>query len=246
MLKSIKTIAFGVIVSAVLATVAHAQTSLTGAGFNGQSFVFKITSDDRKAEVALAVSKYLKDREEYAVNMVALRKTDTGDALERREVAWYYQRQGNDDAHYMSLHMDEVMFNTKRAPEVTLRDVGIARDLRVSAMPGNYWVFTGRTPKDFMAVYGAPAYSVDLGTSFCTSDFGTNVHSFYNSQRTMNTYIDIDKNGRAVEIHVKTCTHLVGPLKGQSIISNIGPVMQRVDFMKRYAANEMLVTYSRK
>ena len=247
MFKLVNTIVFATI---ALASVAHAQTTVTGASATGRTVTFTKSQDTQQADVAKAGSNYVKDRKEYAVDMAALHKADFEGVLEQRPIMSMQQReqsQAKNDARYKQLHVNEVMFNTARAPESLLRDDGIAHDMRESAIPSNYWVFTDRTPKNFVALYGEPAYSVDLEIGLCIPDYpGESQSAFYKAERAMGTYLDIDKEGHNVEIHVKTCRLLEGPFKGRELIHSITPVMQPVSFPKRFADNEKRVLQNRR
>ena len=234
MFKIINTLVFSVIATVALS-----------ANVQAQEFTFTPTKDDMAAEVKAAASRYTRDRIEYGADMMHLIKADKGEVFHRRargDIAQRKAEQAEIDFTMRRAFKNEVIFNTARAPEESLRSVGMANDLRSSKMPGNYWLFS-REPKEFVAIYGKPAYSVNLDDGFCALSLSMYTWH-YQSERSIGTYVDLDKEGQVVEIHVTTCAYLEGPLEGTSVISEISPVMKGVNFIARFATQERRVLNS--
>ena len=235
MFKIINTLVFSVIATVALS-----------ANVQAQEFTFTPTKDDMAAEVKAAASRYTRDRIEYGADMMHLIKADKGEVLHRQargdDIAQRKAEQAEIDFTMRRAFKNEVIFNTARAPEESLRSVGMANDLRSSKMPGNYWLFS-REPKEFVAIYGKPAYAVNLGNGLCALSLSMYT-SYYQSERSIGTYVDLDKEGQVVEIHVTTCEYMEGPLEGTSVISEISPVMKGVNFIARFATQERRVLNS--
>lgn len=248
MFKIINTLVFSVMATVALSANVQAQTfTLTE---NGNTFTFTKTTDDRAADVKAAVVAYQGDRKDHARDMALLHKADKDEVLVRRPSGTFKTYAEKKDLlreaeiqqrrHYQN----EPIFSIERVPEEMLRDVGMANDLRTSKMPGNFWVFTGKTPEDFEALYGKPAYTVELGNSICMSGASQYVVSIDHADVAMGTYVDLTRDGQVVEIHVTTCNYTDGPFKGTSVIKEISPAMKGVDFITRYATQERRVLNS--
>ena len=139
MFKIINTLVFSVIATVALS-----------ANVQAQEFTFTPTKDDMAAEVKAAASRYTRDRIEYGADMMHLIKADKGEVLHRRargDIAQRKAEQAEIDFTMRRAFKNEVIFNTARAPEESLRSVGMANDLRSSKMPGNYWLFPA-SPKN--------------------------------------------------------------------------------------------------
>lgn len=239
MFKIINTIVFSVVATVALSANVQAQT-LTLVE-NGTTFTFTKTPDNRADDVKAAAEAYVSNRKDHARDMVALHKADTGEVLDRRAIGSYGDRKGEAReaaARHTRYYKNEVIFSTERAPEDMLRDVGMANDLRASKVPTNFWVFTDKAPKDFEALYGKPAYTVELGNSMCYSEVPRFDTYAYHADITMGTYVDLTRDNQVVEIHVTSCKYTEGPYKGTSVIKGLSPVMKGVNFIERYAAQE--------
>lgn len=192
---------------------------------------FKRTVDDRKAEVAKLASTYKADRKEYASEMLELHQNDTGEVLAGRGLYDPKPTKGQLDG----LYKKEIIFSTTKADPTSLRAVGMAADLGPGKDADLYWVMTNRTPKEFEASFGQPVYSVPMDQGTCKPTYWLMGSTYYEGYRAMWTYLDLDKSGNPVEIYVKTCTYSKGPYEGQSVITDITPAMQSVNFQARQA-----------
>lgn len=245
MFKIINTIVFSAMATVALSANVQAQTLTLTEG--GKTFTFTKTTDDRAADVKAAADAYLSNRKDHASDMVNLHKADTGEVLARRAVGTYGDRKNEAreaEARYRSHYKNEVIFSTEQAPEGMLRDVGMAHDLRASKIPGNFWVFTDKTPKDFEALYGQPAYTVARGNTLCMPELPNFNVRAYHADVTMGTYVDLTRDNQVVEIHVTTCKYTEGPYKGTTLINALSPVMKGVNFIERYAEQESRVLSS--
>ncbi len=245
MFKIINTLVFSVITTVALSANVQAQTfTLTE---NGNTFTFTKTTDDRAADVKAAAQRYAKDRKEYGTDMIGLVKADTGGILHTPASGKFGNRKNEQvelDAYVRRTFKNEVIFNTERAAEESLRSAGMAYDMRASKIPTNFWAKTDKTAKDLEALYGAPAYTVQLGTGTCMGDYPDFSQANWDGDRTMMTYVDLDKEGNLVEIHVGTCVYTEGPYKGTAFLRSISPPMKNVNFIERYAKQERRVLNS--
>ena len=59
------------------------------------------------------------------------------------------------------------------------------------------------------------------------------------------TYMDVDKDGNFLEIHVTTCKVIDGYAKDTSLIQSISPVMKSKNFITAFANREKKVLSQR-
>lgn len=231
--------------SKLINSIMFAIVAITGnAQAQAQPGTFKLTMDDRAEDVRKANKRYHKDRNDYTSDMLQLIKSDKGEVLARRPRSPAELRKGamaEFDAKNKNAMVNQWHFNTARVPEEALRSVGMASDLRLSRNPNAYWAFSDRSPKDFEAMYGAPAYSVASDFGSCYLPAGPVPYFPEKGDLRIGTYIDVDKDGNNVEIHVHTCKYSEGPFQGNSIVVAISPIMATVDYSAKFMAYECRV-----
>lgn len=210
---------------------------------HAQSTTFHKTVDDKAEDVAKASKRYHKDRKEYAEDVLQLIKGDNGEVLAYRPKGPREVMESNMaefNAKNRKAVTNEWHFNIEKAPEEALRSVGMASDLRESKQPNQYWSFN-KSPKQFEALYGAPAYTVVSEFPYCYNPGGFVPMTTYKGNLKIGTYIDVDKDGNSVEIHVHTCQYTEGPQSGESEVVSISPVMATVNYGQKFASKECLV-----
>lgn len=232
MFQSLKAITLAIVSGIVMVSGAHADTAK-----------WNKSSDDRATEVKAASDYYLKGRKEMDRDMVELLKSDTGGALVEREARSFVARQNENidlETKYKPVFKNQIHFSVERAPLESLRSVGLAADLQKNDAKG-YWVDSDRSPMEFSTMYGAPANTVSMGTGLCVDPASSAQMYVYNGERQFSTYVDINAEGKPVEIHVTTCRYSEGPSKGSFVILSLSPVMQAVNFTEKFATQERKV-----
>lgn len=231
--------------SKLITSIMFAIVAISG-NVHAQSTTFQKSVDDQTEAVAKAAKRYHKDRKEYAEDVLQLIKGDTGEVLViqpkgPREIKASAMVEFN--AKNRKAVTNEWHFSIDKAPDESLRSVGMASDLRESKLPNQYWSFN-KSPKQLEALYGPPAYTVVSDFPYCFNPGGVVPRTTYKGNLKIGTYIDVDKEGNNVEIHVHTCQYTEGPQSGESEVVSISPVMATVNYGEKFSRVECRVRAS--